>query len=186
MWSIKETNLDRTFFGQWELTRVDDYLTEKAGTATRSAMVRSQIDHERGVIKFFSHLPHRYGLDPIIIDGSYGLCGRITERIRIDGSSHNITFLYLRLIKANEILEKITKDDVDNRTISGTAEVDDVVFNANNEYTFDCTYYLKGQKQPLMWGISLEMPIAKFNHYVKMRDVWYKDYDGAKGITSED
>jgi len=188
MWDIQESDLDRSFLGQWEVTRVDDYLTPKAGTTSRSAIIRSKIDPEREVVKLYSYLPERYGLDSITVDGSYGLCGRVTERIKMENTKPNICFLYLHVIKAEDIPSRLKESgDIPGRyTLEGEAEIDDVVFNAQGNYTFPFTYYIKGEKNPVLWGLSLEIPIAKYNHYIRMRDIWYHDYEGAKIISSED
>ena len=184
MWNINESDLDKTFMGQWEITRVDDYLTQKSGTTVRNAVVRSRIDTKAGIIRLYSHLPTRYGLDPIVVDGSYGFCGRITERIKLSDTKPNISFLYLKVIKPEEMLSDMKKVAEGMYTLEGKAEIDDVVFNAQGDYTFPVTYLIKGEKQLYLWGLSLEIPIGKYNHYVKMRDVWYHDYEGSKVIIS--
>ncbi len=180
MWNICEEDLDKNFMGQWEITRVDDYLTQKSGTEPRDAILRSKV--EGNVIKLYSHLPSRYGLDPIIVDGSHGICGRITERIKIDDTKTNVNFLYLKVVKPKDIISSMKKVAEGMWTITGEAEIDDVVFNAKGDYTFPFTYHLKGDKQPYLWGLSLEIPIEKYNHYIKMRDIWYNDYEGSKII----
>lgn len=184
MWEIDETNLDRTFLGQWEITRVDDYLTEKAGTVTRTAVVRSVVDIKTNTINLYAHLPSRYGLDPIVVNGSFGLCGRITERIKVGESRLNINCLYLRLIKPDETLKNLKEIAPKRYVLRGKAEFDDVVFNSQGKFSFSCVYYFRG-KQPYLWGLSLSIPIDKFNHYIKMRDIWYQDYDGSKIITAD-
>ena len=183
---MQESDLDRTFMGQWEITRVDDYLTQKAGTSIRNTVIRSRVDLEKGVICLYSHLPTRYGLDPIVADGTYGICGKIVERIKIDSGKPNVSFLYLRVNKGEDILSSLKKVGPGRYTLQGIAEIDDVVFNAQEDYTFPFTYYLKGEKQPYLWGVSIEIPIGKYNHYVKMRNVWYHDYEGSQVVTSED
>nr|QBK86266.1 MAG: hypothetical protein LCMAC102_00610 [Marseillevirus LCMAC102] len=185
IWKLKDQDLDNTFIGQWEVTCTDDYDTPKAGTSIRTAVVRSKVDLENEIVRLYSYLTPRFGVDNIPMDGSVGVYGKITERSRVGVDSITRTdFLWIQSISPSDIKYKIQNIDgeKDKYTLLSTAEFDDVVFNAIGEYTFPITYHLKGEKIPMLWGLSIEIPLQKFNHYIRMRNLWYRDYEGAKII----
>lgn len=182
-----EQDLDTHFIGQWDIHNVDDYGTIKAGTHSRSAVVRSKINLEHGTITLVSILSTRYGVTDIIIDGSIGLYGKITERAR-SGDDDNKTlvraeFGCAQLLSSEKLREECHKTTDGYRVWRGTFELDDIVFNMSGRYSYPMYYFAKGNH---LVGMQLEMPIKDFNHYVHMRDLWYRDYRGTKEIHPRD
>nr|QBK85999.1 MAG: hypothetical protein LCMAC101_05940 [Marseillevirus LCMAC101] len=178
----KIIDLDETFIGQWEIVRVDDYLTPKAGTAPIIAIVRSKKDLDLGIITFYSVIHQKFKNDPIPMDGSVGIMGRITERFEVNPPGLNrIEVIYLHCISGSDILEKIENKDED-MIIKGTCEFDDICWQKEKYSSMDITYYIRGEKTRYLWGMELVIPIALYNNYVKMRDLWYRDYKGCQAI----
>ncbi len=178
---IKDRDLDETFIGQWEIVRADDYLTPKAGTSPVIAVVRSKKDLEAGVITFYSAIHPKFKNDPIPMDGSVGIMGRITERFEANPPIINrVEVIYLHCISGSEIPGKIEHKD-GNMIIKGTCEFDDIIYT-QQDIPMDITYYIKGDKTRYLWGMELVIPIDMYNHYVRMRDLWYRDYKGCQQI----
>ena len=179
---IKDRDLDETFIGQWEIVRTDDYLTPKAGTAPIIAVVRSKKDLEEGVITFYSVIHPKFKNDPIPMDGSVGIMGRITERFEANPPALNrIEVMYLHCIGGVDIPEKIEHKDGET-IIRGTCEFDDICWQNKERAPLDITYYIQGGKTRYLCGMKLVIPIDIYNHYVKMRDLWYRDYKGCISI----
>lgn len=178
---IKDRDLDETFIGQWEIVRTDDYLTPKAGTAALTAVVRSKRELETGTITLYSVIHPKFKNDPIPMDGSVGIMGRITERFEATPPALNrIEVMYLHCIPGPEIPGKIEKTSEGELYIKGTCEFDDICCIKSSP--LDITYYIQGDKTRYLWGMELVIPIDMYNHYVKMRDLWYKDYRGCQAI----
>lgn len=178
---IKDRDLDETFIGQWEIVRADDYLTPKAGTVPIITVVRSKKDLDAGVITFYSVIHPKFKNDPIPMDGSAGIMGRITERFESSPSSLNrIEVMYLHCISGSEILEKTEKFE-DGYIIKGTGEFDDIVWQQEHS-PIDIIYHIKGEKTKYLWGMEVSIPIDSYNNYVRMRDLWYRDYHGCQQI----
>ena len=177
--NIKDRDLDETFIGQWEIIRTDDYHTPKAGTAPVIAVVRSKKDLEAGIITFYSVIHPKFKNDPIPMDGSVGIMGRISERFEANPPSINrIEVIYLHCIGGPDIPEKI--EHIDGETIiRGTCEFDDILFE---NIPLDIIYYIQGGKTRYLSGMKLVIPIDIYNKYVKMRDLWYRDYKGCQQI----
>ena len=179
---IKDTDLDETFIGQWEIIRVDDYLSLKAGTVPVIAVVRSKKDLELGIITFYSTIHPKYKNDPIIMDGSMGIMGRITEKFEINPPTlSRVEVIYIHCITGSDILSRIERTKDGDMFVRGTCEFDDIIFDSEN-IPMDITYYIKGDKTKYLWGVKLVIPIDRYNYYVKMRDLWYRDYKGCQPI----
>jgi len=156
---IRDKDLDETFIGQWEIIRTDDYLTPKAGTVPIIAVVRSKKDLEAGAVTFYSMIHPKFKNDPIPMDGSVGIMGRITERFEANPSSLNrIEVMYLHCIPGHEILEKV--ESIGNEyIIKGTCEFDDICWQ-NQEYSrifFHVRYLLHSRRQNTVfmgYGVS--------------------------------
>lgn len=175
MFKYNENDLDTHFIGQWDIHYVDDYGMIKAGTVSRSAVVRSLIDDSKGIIKLISIIPIKNGVSPIIIDGTTGFYGKISERAM--GSKDELTrvdFLHIKILKASDISKYVVENGY--KIWETTAEIDDIVFNGDNTYTYSFKYIGKGN---ILIGMIIDIPISHFNHYVHMRDLWYRDYKGA-------
>jgi hypothetical protein len=179
---IREKDLDETFIGQWEIVRTDDYLTHKAGTSPIVSVVRSKKDLELGLVTFYSVIHPKFKNDPIPMDGSVGIMGRITERFEANPPTlTRIEVMYLHCISGTEIVERMKH--VDGETIiEGTCEFDDICWQKKEYSSIPITYHIKGDKTRYLWGMELTIPIDLYNNYVKMRDLWYRDYKGCLAI----
>lgn len=183
MWDIKESDLDKTFIGEWSITQLDSYSSQKSGTTVKNVVVRSKVDKNKNIITLYSYVAPYTKTDVIHMNGAVGLTGTIGERSKINNSTiSKINTLYLHALTFTDIQKNIEKVDEGKYIIKGTCEFDDVVFNSDGNYTFEVIYHIKGERCKLLYGISIEIPIDKFNHYVIMRDLWYRDYDGSKLI----
>lgn len=185
MSGLTEEYLDKIFIGQWEITQIDDYKTPKAGKTQRISVVRSKVDSNKEVITLYSRLHPRYGEQNIMMDGSIGIYGKITERFFItEATITRVDFLWIKLVspdKINSLKEKIV--DGKKYTIETQAEIDDIVFNGDEKYTFCAKYDIEViDKQHILTGLEITIPVEKFNHYVQMRDLWYRDYKGSSPI----
>lgn len=186
MWDIKDSDFDLTYIGQWDITLLDNYLSQKSGTQIKNAVVRSIVDREKGVITLYSHVPNFYNSNHIIMNGEHGICGKIGEKTKIGTTTvGKINTLYLYNISPDDVKHKV-KTEEGKYVLHGKCEFDDLVFNGNKEYIFDVTYYICGDKKPILHGMTIEIPIDKFNNYVKMRDIWYFEYEGSKSILPND
>ena len=183
--TLTEEDLDKVFIGQWEVTQIDDYRSPKAGKSQSSTVVRSKVDHTENTITLYSHIHSRYGEQDITMDGSVGIYGKITERFFIsDATVTRVDFLWIRLIHPDKI-NSSKKEIVEGKKyiIETEAEIDDIVFNGDGKYVFPVKYYIDIiHKQSLLRGIEIIIPIDKFNHYVHMRNLWYRDYKGSDKI----
>ena len=189
IWEVNEATLDKHFIGQWQVTPLDDYKTPKAGKTAISATVRSKIDRDAGIVRMFSYIPQRHGITQIEMNGSIGICGKVTERMKTSETGFaRVDFLFLRAIPAEDIIHSLIPIDVPEEgdwfMLKGKAEIDDVVFNIRGEFTFDITYFVKDKRSPVLWGMVIDIPLAKYNHYIRMRDLWYRDYEGATVVGS--
>ena len=108
IWNINESLLDKHFIGQWEITALDNYKTPKAGKSQTVAMVRSKVNMEcgdgRGMIRLYSYVPNRQGIGKIEMDGSIGICGTVTERVKMTDNFARVDFLFLRAIHPDDII----------------------------------------------------------------------------------
>ena len=185
---ISGENLDTVFIGQWEITQIDDYKSPKAGKSSVHSVVRSKVkitDDRDGVITLYSKLHSRCGEQNIVMDGTVGLYSKITERFFIsEATATRVDFLWIKLIRPDQINSlKETIEEGKKYIVCAEAEMDDIVFNGDNRYTFNVKYHIDVvDKQHLLSGLELEMPIKKFNHYVHMRNLWYRDYKGSEII----
>ena len=178
--NFTEKDLDTHFIGHLSLEHIDDYGQIKAGSTSVTTTVRSIVDTEGGIIKLIAHIPTRHGVDKLVMDGSTGLYGTITERMAyINGDMIKIDALYIKLLTANEMREA-TQKTIDGYTVWRTSlEFDDIIFNQDKQYSYLLYYFAKNKK---LIGIYAEIPIRHFNHYVHMRDLWFREYKGAKKI----
>lgn len=115
------------------------------------------------------------------MDGSTGFYGRISERAigSNEGELLRVDVLYIKLLDAESIRTGYQMTSDGHKVWRAEAEIDDVVFNQDNTYNYPLYYFAKG-KSPRLAGMYTEIPIAHFNHYVHMRDLWYRDYKGAQ------
>jgi len=179
---VRENDLDETFIGEWEIMRTDDYLTHKAGTSPVISVVRSKKDLESGTVTFYSVIHHKFKNDPIPMDGSVGLMGRITERFEATPPAlSRIEVMYLHCISGAEIVER-TEHIGGETFIKGSCEFDDICWQNQERASMPITYYVRGDKTKYLWAMKIDIPIDMYNHYVKMRDLWYRDYRGCQAI----
>jgi len=148
-------------------------------------VVRSRVNLKEGTITFYSQIHSRYGEQNIVMDGSVGIYGKVTERFFISETTiARIDFLWIKLILPDKI-NTIKKELIEGKKyiIETEADIDDVVFNTDGEYTFHVKYHIDViNKQYLLKGLEIVVPIDKFNHYVHMRNLWYRDYKGSEII----
>ncbi len=179
--SYTEKELDTHFIGELEIHHIDDYDTIKAGSTSKSAVVRSRLDFNRGVIKLVAVIPDKFGANHITMDGSSGFYGKISERaIGYNEELLSVTFLYIKLLSAESVSKGYQMTSDGYKVWRAEAEIDDVVFNQDNTYSYPLYYFAKGKGSPRLAGMYTEIPIAHFNHYVHMRDLWYRDYRGSQ------
>ncbi len=178
--SFTEKDLDTHYIGQWDIYHIDEYGTVKAGTVSRTGVVRSIVDFDKGVIKLVSVIPDHYGVNDIIMDGSTGFYGKISERaLNHKDEISRVDYLYIKLLNAESVLDK-SRTTLDGYKIYKTiAKVDDVVFNQDDTYSYPLYYFAKGEKSPRLVGMYVEIPITHFNHFVHMRNLWFRDYKGS-------
>ncbi len=180
---FSERDLDTHFIGQWIVHHIDDYGTVKAGSVSRNAVVRSIVDFDKGIIKLVAVLPDRYGVTDIIMDGSAGFVSKITERT--SSNEKNVLclvdFLYIKLLTAEDVIKNVQTTSDGYKVWKTVAEFDDIVFNQDKTYSYPLYYFGKGKNLRLV-GMYTEIPLAHFNHYVRMRDLWYRDYQGSKAV----
>lgn len=179
-----ETDLDIHFIGQWEVHHIDKYGSIKSGTNSRSTVVRSQVNRLKGVVKLVAYIPDRNGVTDVIMDGSTGFHSKITERIAANKEHEwiRVDFLYIHVLSEEQIRKGYTKTDDGYRVWKTIAEIDDIVYNQNKEYTYPFYYFAEDTIAPKLLGMYVEIPIKHFNHYVMMRDLWFKKYKGAQEI----
>lgn len=184
MWNIEESDFDTTYLAQWEITQLDHRLSQKAGTVSIHAVVRSVVNKNEGTITLYSFVPgcSKNSRDFIIMNGSVGLSGKIGEKSKLSSGTGRVNTIYLHSLSQEFIQHNQIKVGKDKYQLSGTCEFDDVVYNAHDDYTFPVTYYIRGRKK-ILHGLSIVIPIDKFNNYVRMKNLWYIDYDGAKEIS---
>jgi len=178
-----EKDLDTHFLGQLIVHNVDDYGSIKAGTTSKVATVRSKVNFETGYITFVSLLSSRYGVTDIIMDGSVGLYGKITEKIIQKGDEKtSVDLFYLKHIQSDKISKNyyITSDGY--KVWEGLCEMDDVVFNGGGVYGYPVFYYGTNTNCSKLVGITIEIPIKHMNYYIHMRNLWYLDYKGCKDL----
>jgi hypothetical protein len=178
--TLHESDLDRHFIGQLDMYEVDDYKTVKAGTGSHSGVIRSIVDEKNETITLVGHLTKRFNVRTFPSDGSVGLYGKITERFKDGTDMTRVDTIYLHHVEPRDIAasEPLTKDI---STFQGRAEFDDVLFNLNEEFTFPVTYYTSKASHSI-FGIKLVIPTKRFNQYVTLRDVWYRDYKGCRVV----
>lgn len=182
--SFTEDDLDTVFIGQLDLHHVDDYGSVKAGTHSRTAVVRSVVDRKVGVITLIVYLAERYGVTNVLMDGSHGIYGKISERcLNNKGELTRADLLYLRLLPAKTIAKESIMTE-DHLVWLGQAEIDDLVFDLEKKYVYDVYYFARkiGKGSPILSGLQIDIPIEDFNLYVKMRNLWFRDYQGSKII----
>lgn len=178
---VTENDLDKVFIGQCEIVQVDEYMSPKAGTTIKTAAVRSKIDTVKQTITLYGHIPERHGTGDISLMGDVGVNCKITERIRIEAGFTRAEFLWIRTIPPGKILENTEEVSDGKYILESLAEIDDIVYNATGEYVFPFRYHIRGRNR-ILRGFEITMPIATFNTYIQMRDIWYKDYTGSKKI----
>jgi hypothetical protein len=179
-----ENDLDIHFIGQWNVNKIDDYGTVKAGTTSRCVVVRSQIDLDKDIIKLISYVPTKNGVTDIVLDGTFGLSGKISERSTgsKEGELTRVDFLHINLLKSNKIAKEYSKTKEGYRLWKTSAEIDDIVFNHDKTYSYPFYYIGTDTVSSKLIGMYVEIPIDHFNHYVKMRDLWFREYKGSKQI----
>jgi len=185
--SYTESDFDKEFFGQLEVVQLDDYGTPKNGTTKIYYMVRSIVNKEKGTVTLVS-CPPKYMTDKrISMDGTVGLSMRILDKYRDGTTSTNVPLFHMHHLLSKEVLPK--KEPIPGEDhmykITVDIECDDIVYNQNGEYTFPLTIFCKG-KFPYMYGTETVIPIAKFNHLIRMRDIYYTDYKGCSRIEPDD
>ncbi len=178
-----EQDLDKEFFGQLEVVQLDDYGTPKSGTVKTYYMVRSIVDHTKGTVTLVSCVPKYMNDGKIPMDGTVGLLIRILDKYKKGDVTTNIPLYHMHSLMSKDIVPKreVVPGDDNIWKITVDMECDDVVYNQNGEYTFPCTIVCKG-KFPYMYGIEMVVPISKFNHLLRMRDIYYTDYKGCSHI----
>jgi len=179
IWNINESVLDYNFIGMWTITILDAFNTPKSGTTTISAVVRSKVVKDN--IVFFSHIPKKFDVDDIIMDGFIGIYSKISEKVSMGDTKGMVGFMFLYAIRSNEIIKNRIKYK-NGYIIISKCEIDDIVYNSTQDFTFDVIYYMEGVKNPILKGIKIKIPIKCFNQYVKMRNLFYNEYIGAKTI----
>lgn len=181
---LAQKDLDTHFIGQWDVHHVDKYGSVKAGTNSRTTVVRSRIDQRTGVIILVAHLPDRNGVTDIIMDGSTGFHSKISERITIskDDEYTRVDCLYIKLLTESQVRKEYTRTGNGYRVWETVAELDDVVYNQNDAFRYPFYYLATDTTAPKLVGMYVEIPIADFNEYVRMRDLWFKNYKGARVI----
>ena len=143
-------------------------------------MVRSKVDFNNGVIKLAAAIPDKYGVTDIIMDGSTGFYGKISERsLGTKEELSRVDFMYIKLLSANNVIKEFRQTSDGYRVWKTVAEMDDIVFNNDKTYSYPIYYFAKGTR---LAGMYLELPIVHFNHYVHMRDLWFRDYKGSTTI----
>ena len=157
-----EKEIDTTYIGQWEVVQLDDYLTQKAGTRQRNIVTRSKVDRSSKTVHLYAYLPLREKEDHIVADGTVGLKGKITERHLVREKIVRTTTLWIHPLTSDQI-----KNNKKGNTIFGTCEFDDVVYNPNGKYTYPVKYILSNK---ILRGLHIEIPIADFNNYIRMRN----------------
>jgi hypothetical protein len=179
-----EKDFDYTFLGQWIIHNVDDYGSIKAGTVSRTCTVRSKVDFQNDCIILAAFVPERYGVENIIMDGSVGLYGKIVEKVITSNKEGQtiIDFLYIKYLKAENIQKDYVINENGFRVWQTKAEIDDLVFNKDENYTYPFYYIGTNTYSSKLVGMLIEIPINHFNHYVHMRELWYNDYKGSKEI----
>lgn len=179
--NITESELDKFFIGEWEITQIDDYNSPKAGTAANSAIVRSKVDEKSQTVTLYGYIPERYGTTDISLTGDVGIHGKVTERIRIEAGFTRVDFLWFRAVSASKILETTEEVSPGKYILKTFAEIDDIVYNSTGEYVYPVVYHLRGRNK-ILRGFEMTIPYKAFNTYIQMRDVWYKDYCGSKKL----
>lgn len=91
----------------------------------------------------------------------------------------SVLVIFMEYISPQTILERTKNEDVGE--FEGLCEFDDVLFNLHGEYTFPVTYYTNEKRKTLM-GFEIDIPIEKFNTYVRLKDLWLRDYKGSGSI----
>ncbi len=179
IWNINEELLDNTFIGMWTITILDSFNTPKAGSDVVTAVVRSKV--LENYIVLYSHIPKKFDVSSIVMDGSVGIYSKITEKIHMTDIKGMVGFMFLYAIKSTEIIENKIKYK-NGYIIKSKGEIDDIVYNAQKDCTVDIIYYMEGFKNSILSGMKVIIPVETFNYYVKMRDVFYNEYTGAKAI----
>lgn len=181
--NFTEKDLDTTFIGQWDLHHIDNFGSIKAGTESIKTVVRSYIDFDTKNINLISIIPERNGVTNVYMDGSTGFYGTISERTTNykEAELIRMNVLYIKLLKAKNVLKDFIIKD--NKKIWKTsAEMDDIIFNYDNKYTYPFYYFGTNEYNPKLIGMFIKIPIQNFNHYIRMRDLWIKDYKGVERI----
>lgn len=183
---IREKDLDKVFIGSWEITEIDDYKTPKSGKIPSNGVIRSKVNHKDGTITLYGRIHPRFGEQNVVMDGSVGIYSKITERALIaENTIGRVNFLWIKLITPDNVIS-FRKSSGEGYILETEAEIDDVVFNGDGDYTFPAKYFINIiNKQPILTGLEINIPICKFNHYIHMRDLWYRDYKGSSVICSE-
>ena len=179
IWEVNENNLDLQFMGLWSITPLDNFNTPKSGTVSTLTVVRSKIQGNNIVL--YSYLPNKHNNTDIVMDGNVGIQSKISEKVLMKDNKGLIGMIFIYALTPNDVISK--RQTYKNGYIIDTeGEIDDIVYSANGEYKFKVTYYIENCKTSVLKGIRVVIPIEKFNHYVKMRDLYYMEYIGAKAI----
>jgi hypothetical protein len=114
-----------------------------------------------------------------------GIYGKITERIKISKEISTyipVDFLWFRAIPSHKILKE-RRETPEGYILKTTAEMDELVYDTAGEYVFPVIYYIQGKRNsPVLKGFEVTLSISKFNDYIQMRDLWYRDYTGSRRI----
>lgn len=174
---LKNSDFDDIFLGGVGLQRVDDFGTIKSGTSTMTGLIRSKTEADE--MKLCCFLPLRVGLNSykFYMDGHVGLCGTIKENIKMGQHKKDVEFGYLRYVSNETILNRTKMGDIG--CFFGDFEMDEILWNVNNTYTYPVKYYTC-EKEKRLIGLTLSIPITTYNEYVRARNKWYNDYDGGE------
>ena len=182
--NFTEKDLDTHFIGQWDVNKIDGYGTVKAGTTGRCMVVRSKIDLDENIIKLVSYVPNKNGVTDIVLDGTIGISGKISERStgsKVDELTR-VDFLHIKVIKSDKLAKEYVKTKEGYRVWKTVAEIDDIVFNHDKTYSYPLYYIGTDTLSSKLIGLYMEIPIDHFNHYIQMRDLWFREYKGSKHI----
>ena len=183
--SLTEGYLDHAFLGQLTLHQMDSYKTVKAGSHSIFGVVRSKIYIKKGQIRLVCFLPRRENVRFISCNAGNGITGKITERTKCssDEDMQWIPCLYLHYVSPEDMMTETPSPHSSKfSTFRGKAEFDDLIFNLDESFVFDVTYFCKNNPDRNLMGLEMYIPLEKFNKYVYNRNLWYRDYKGSKTI----
>lgn len=198
---LKDSDFGLHFMGKCLIRLTDEYNTQSAGTIDNIFMARSVLNTANNTITLYSFFNPDVKGHGFSADGTFGVSGFIYDynytyytNASNSGEPKVTDTLVFRLqnIPKNVVQkdkEYLGKDASgrDCYKVTGRASIDNLVFNLNDEYTYQSTYYIRKSKSVggalEFVGAELTLPVDTMNLFISNRDLYYKSYKGMKPIT---